>query len=198
MDRSKRQPSARWFSYDSCASYMRATRITKAMTTVVLAVFVFMLVACNRTQSQNASLVDQFEQEITRNKELVFIDSSHLGASADGAILSLHFFADSKVHLYTWGNGFSNYPGTYAFTENNVIELSFTEQRWPHLRILNEGNLFTLARKDGLKSLGKSFVHTDQNGIRRQVDDGDIYPEARPLIFPLTQRLATTKQDAAK
>jgi hypothetical protein len=51
---------------------------------------------------------------------------------------------------------------------------------------------------DGLKSLEKSFVHTDQNGTRRQVDDGDIYPEARPLIFPLTQRIATTKQDAAK
>ncbi|MBA4016672.1 MAG: hypothetical protein C0483_05745 [Pirellula sp.] len=154
--------------------------------------------ACSRAQPQNANLVNQFEKEINRNKELVFIDSSQLGASLDGAILSLHFFADAKVHLYTWGNGFSNYPGTYAFTENNGIELSFADQRWPRLRILNEGNLLTLGREDGLKSLEKSFVHTDEKGMRRPVDDEDLYPEARPLIFPLTQRIATTKQDAAK
>lgn len=177
---------------------MRATRTAKATSTVVLVVLVFMVDACSGPQLQNANLVDQFEQEINRNKELVFIDSSNLGASWDGAILSLHFFPGSKVHLYTWGNGFSNYPGTYAFTENNGIELSFKDQRWPRLRILNEGNLLTLGRMDGLKSLEKSFVHTDQNGIRRPVDDGDIYPEARPLIFPLTQRIATAKQDVAK
>jgi len=177
---------------------MRAARTTKATATVVLVVFVLMLEACSNTQPQNANLVNQFEKEINRNKELVFIDSSHLGASMDGAILSLHFFPDSKVHLYTWGNGFSNYPGTYVFTENNGIELSFTDQKWPRLQILNEGNLLTLGRQDGLKSLEKSFVHTNQFGIRRQVDDGDIYPEARPLIFPLTRRIATTQQDVAK
>ena len=177
---------------------MRTSRATKATATVMLVVFVSMLDACSSTQPENASLVNQFEKEINRNKELVFIDGSHLGASMDGAILSLHFFADSKVHLYTWGNGFSNYPGTYAFTGNNGIELSFTNQKWPRLHILNEGNLLALARMDGLKSLENSFVYTDQNGIRRQVDDGDIYPEARPLIFPLTQRIAGTKQDAAK
>ncbi|WP_395751319.1 hypothetical protein [Prosthecobacter sp.] len=157
-----------------------------------------MLDACSRTQPQNASLVPQFKEEINKKKELVFIDSSHLGASMDGAILSLHFFVDSKVHLYTWGNGFSNYPGTYAYTEDNGIDLSFADQKWPRLRLLKQGNLLALGRKDGLKALEKSFVHTDENGTRRQVEDGDIYPEARPLIFPLVQRIATTKQEAAK
>ncbi|MGC3969520.1 MAG: hypothetical protein QM775_19825 [Pirellulales bacterium] len=165
---------------------------------MVLVVLAFTLAACSKTQPPNANLANQFEKEIDRNKELVFIDGSNLGASTDGAILSLHFFADSKVHLYTWGNGFSNYSGTYAFTDNDGIELSFTNQRWPRLRILNEGNSLTLGRQDGLKSLDKSYVHTDENGVRRQVDDADIYPEARPLIFPLTPRIAAAQQDAAK
>ena len=176
---------------------MRTERITEATVTVVLVVFVFMLDACSRSELKNADLANQFEEAININKEIVFIDSSNLGASRDGAILSLHFFAGFKVHLYTSGNGFSDYAGTYAFTDNNGIELSFTAQSWPRLRILKKGNLFTLERQDGLKSLKKSYIHTDQNGIRRQVDDGDIYPEAQLLIFPLTQRIATAEQDAA-
>ncbi|WP_395739523.1 hypothetical protein [Prosthecobacter sp.] len=170
---------------------------TKATATVVLVVFLFMLDACSRTQP-HANLAPQFKEKIKKNKELVFIDSSHLGASMDGAILSLHFFADSKVHLYTWGNGFSNYPGTYAFTENNGIDLSFADQRWPRLRLSKQGDLLALGRRDGLKALEKSYVHTDENGTRREVDDGDIYPEARPLIFPLIQRIPDTKQGPAK
>jgi hypothetical protein len=152
---------------------------------------------CSRSEIERADLADQFEEEINRHEEIVFIDSSNLGASMDGSILSLHFFPDSKIHLYTWGNGFSNSPGTYAFTENNGIELIFDDQSWPRLRLLNEGDLFILDRQDGLKSLTKSYIHTDQNGVRTKIDDADIYPEARPLIFPLTQRIATAEQDAA-
>lgn len=153
---------------------------------------------CSRSEIKEADLANQFEEAITRNEEIVFIDSSNLGASMDGSILSLHFFPDSKVHLYTWGNGFSNSPGTYAFTENNGIELSFDDQSWPRLRLSNTGNLFILERQDGLKSLTKSYIHTDQDGVRTKVDDSDIYPEARPLIFPLTQRIATAEQNAAE
>ena len=139
-------------------------------------------------------MANQFVAAINERKEMVFIDSSKLGASMDGAILSLHFFPDSKVRLYTWGNGFSNYPGTYAFTGGNRIDLSFATQSWPPLRLLSRGNGFIIERQDGLKSLTKSYIHTDQIGVRTNVDDGDIYPDALPLIFPLTQRTATAKQ----
>ncbi|MBL9081732.1 MAG: hypothetical protein JNK76_08005 [Planctomycetales bacterium] len=133
-----------------------------------------------------------FQAAIEREGEVVFKDSSQLGADADGSILTLHFRPDAKVHLYTWGNGFSNYSGTYAFTEQNGIELSLSDQSWPRLRLVREGDLFVLRRQDGLSSLTKSYVHTDrETGVRTIVDDGDIYPEARPLIFPLTQRIAT-------
>ena len=131
-----------------------------------------------------------FYESITKHEEIVFKDSSNLGANRDGSILTLHFFPNSTARLYTWGNGFSNYSGTYAFTGHNGIELSLDDQSWPRLRLTREDDLFVLERQDGIKSLTNSYIHTDrENGVRTIVDDGDIYPEARPLIFPLIQRI---------
>lgn len=146
---------------------------------------------------ERADLSKLFYEAINRHEEIVLKDSSNLGANMDGSILTLHFFPNSKVRLYTWGNGFSNYSGTYAFTDQNEIELSLGNQSWPRLHLTSEGDFFILERQDGLKSLTKSFIHTDQNGVRTRVDDSDIYPEARPLIFPLTQRIATAEPGAA-
>lgn len=143
---------------------------------------------------ERADLSKLFYEAINEHEEIVFKDSSNLGANIDGSILTLHFFPNSKVQLYTTGNGFSNYSGTYAFTGDDGIELSLGDQSWPPLRLSREGDLFILERQDGLRSLTKSFIHTDrENGIRTIVDDGDIYPEARPLIFPLTQRIVTSE-----
>ena len=151
-----------------------------------------------KSDTERADFSKLFYDAINRRGEIVFKDSSNLGAEMDGSILTLHFLPDSKVHLYTWGNGFSNYSGTYAFTDHNGIELSLIDQSWPRLRFTRGGDLFILERQDGLRSLTKSYVHKDrENGIRTIVDDGDIYPEARPSIFPLTQRIATAEQDAA-
>lgn len=163
--------------------------------TLLLATF---LLGCSRPEIERDGLADRFEEAINRHGEIVFIDSSNLGASMDGSILSLHFLPDSRLYLYTWGNGFSNYSGTYAFIENNGIELFLDDQSWPRLRLSNKSDLFILERQDGHKSLTKSFIHTDQNGVRTNVDDGDIYPEARPLIFPLTQRIGAHKQDTSE
>jgi hypothetical protein len=150
-----------------------------------------------KSGAERADFSKVFYEAINSHQEIVFKDSSNLGAKMDGSILTLHFFPNSKVRLYTWGNGFSNYSGTYAFTEHNGIELSIGDQSWPRLRLTREEDLFILDRLDGSKSLSKSFIHTDlKNGVRTIVDDGDIYPEARPLIFPLTQRLVTAEQDA--
>ena len=148
------------------------------------------LLSCSRSETESANLPDPFVKAINEQQEIVFMDSSNLGASMDGSILSLHFFPHSNVHLYTWGNGFSNYRGTYTFTENNGFELSFEDQCWPPLRLSNKEGQFIIERQDGLRSLTKSFIHTDQNGVHTKVDDGDIYPEARHLIFPLGQRVA--------
>lgn len=154
---------------------------------------------CGCTSSTEPGDVSKlFQEAIDRHGEIVFKDSSNLGADFDGSILTLHFLPNSKVLLHTWGNGFSNYSGTYAFTEHDGIELSLSNQSWPRLRLSREGDLFVLNRQDGLSSLTKSFIHTDlDNGVRTIVDDGDIYPEARSLIFPLTQRIATAGQPAA-
>jgi hypothetical protein len=151
-----------------------------------------------KSSTQQGELSKLFQEAIDREGEVVFKDSSKLGADADGSILTLHFRPDTKVVLHTWGNGFSNYSGTYAFTEQNGIELSLENQSWPRLRLTREGDVFVLQRQDGLSSLTKSYVHTDrETGVRTIVDDGDIYPEARPLIFPLTQRVATAERAAA-
>lgn len=147
-----------------------------------------------KSDIERADLSKLFLEVINTHEEIVFKDSSNLGANIDGSILTLHFAPDSKVRLYTTGNGFSNYSGTYAFTENNGIELSLSDQSWPQLRLTREGDFFILERQDGLRSLTKSFIHTDrESGVRTIVDDGDIYPEARPLIFPLTQRSVTAE-----
>ena len=149
------------------------------------------------SDTERGDLSKLFCEAINRHGEIVFKDSSNLGANTDGSILTLHFIPNSKVRLYTWGNGFSNYSGTYAFTEHNGIELSLSDQSWPRLRLTREGDLFILKRQDGLRSLTKSFIHTDrENEVRTIVDDGDIYPEARPLIFPLTERIVTAEQEA--
>ena len=155
-------------------------------------------VGCSQPGMEQAPLTDRFEEAIHRNEEIVFVDSSNLGASMDGSILSLHFFPDSRVHLYTWGNGFSNYPGTYAFTEDHGIELFLEDQSWPLLRLSGEVDSFVLERQDGRRSLTRSHIHTDQEGLRTRIDDADIYPEARSLIFPLTQRIEVEKQDATE
>jgi len=142
--------------------------------------------------AEDAALIRAFTEAVDK-QEMVFIDSSNRGASMDGAILSLHFFPDAKIQIYTWGNGFSNYTGSYTVTENNEMTLSFKTQSWPRLRLSAKGDSFVIERLDGLTSLTKSFVHTDENGVRRIVDDGDIYPEARPFIFPLTQRASAPR-----
>lgn len=150
------------------------------------------------SRTEQGDLSKLFHEAIDRDGEIVFQDGSNLGADADGSILTLHFLPDAKVVLHIWGNGFSNYSGTYAFTEHNGIELSLSDQSWPRLRLSREGDLFRLQRQDGLSSLTKSYIHTDRaTGVRTIVDDGDIYPEARPLIFPLTQRMAIAERDAA-
>lgn len=147
-----------------------------------------------KSVTEKTGLSKLFHEAINRHGEMVFKDSSNLGADSDGSILSLHFLPDSKVWLYTWGNGFSNYSGTYTFTTPNEIELSLDRQIWPRLRLAREGGLFILERLDGLRSLTKSYVHTDlESGVRTIVADGDIYPEARLSIFPLTQRIATAE-----
>lgn len=148
---------------------------------------------CSRSDVGTVDLAGRFHEALRRSQEIVFVDRSNLGASWDGAIVSLHFFPDSKVHLYTWGNGFSNHGGTYEFTENNGLKLSLTDQSWPPLRLLTEGDSFVLERQDGLKSLTRSHIRTDPNGVRRNVDDSDIYPQARSLIFPLVQRTEPAK-----
>lgn len=147
--------------------------------------------------TEKAGLSELFQEAVHRHGEMVFKDSSHLGADSDGSILTLHFLPDSKVWLYTWGNGFSYYSGTYTFTGPDELELSLDRQIWPRLRLAREGDVFILERADGLRSLTKSYVHTDgESGVRTVVDDGDIYPEARPFIFPLTQRIAPAEPNA--
>lgn len=155
--------------------------------------------SCGCTSSTEPGDLSQlFQEAIDRDGEVVFKDGSQLGADADGSILTLHFRPDAQVVLHTWGNGFSNYSGTYSFTEHNGIELSLEDQSWPRLHLTREGDVFVLRRQDGLNSLTKSYVHTDrETGVRTVVDDGDLYPEARPLIFPLTQRIATAERLSA-
>ncbi|MBE2286790.1 MAG: hypothetical protein IAE77_25255 [Prosthecobacter sp.] len=148
---------------------------------------------CGRSDVGTGDLAERFDEALRRSQEIVFVDRSNLGASWDGAIVSLHFFPDSKVHLYTWGNGFSNHAGTYEFTKNNGLTLSLTDQSWPPLRLLAEGDSFVLERQDGLTSLTRSHILTDPNGVRRKMDDADIYPQARSLIFPLVQRTEPAK-----
>ena len=173
-------------------------RSAQKMKLVLSFLLASLLCGC-KSGAERADFSKLFYEAINRHGEIVFKDSSNLGANMDGSILTLHFFPDSKVHLYTWGNGFSNYSGTYAFTAHNGIELSLGDQSWPRLRLTREGDVLSLEREDGLRSLTKSFIHTDrESGVRSIVDDGDIYPEARLSIFPLTQRVITAEPDAVE
>ena len=153
---------------------------------------------CNRMEITKLDLKKHFEEEISRHEEVVFRDSSNLGAKMDGSILTLHFAPASKVRLYTWGDGFSNYSGKYTLPEKNVIELDLEGQSWPELSLSREGGLFILNRRNGIRSLTKSHILTDRNGVRTSVDDADIYAEARSLIFPLTQIIKAKEEGEAE
>ncbi len=143
------------------------------------------------------SLANEFQLALKNKQEIVFIDSSNRGASMDGSILNLHFFENSKLHAYTYGNGFSNYLGSYAFPGNNRIEIQLKDQDWPELVLSKEGDRFFLRRRDGSRSLTNHIVFTDKDGTRSVISDGDIYPEAESRIFPLKQKVSEVERGTA-
>jgi hypothetical protein len=163
-----------------------------------------LLISCSKqTREQTKSsdtgnlLVEEFQHALSNKKEIVFKDSSHLGATTDGAILDLHFFTNSQLMAYTWGNGFSYYSGTYTFPGNNRVEIHLKDQNWPELVLSKEGERFQLKRTDGLRSLTKHIIFTNKDGTRSLINDGDIYPEAESRIFPFTQRIDNAAKDSA-
>lgn len=133
-------------------------------------------------------LIEEFQLALANSKEIVFIDSSKMGAAIDGSILNLHFFPNSKMKAWVYGNGFSEYRGTFVFPGNNRVEIHLEKQIWPELILSKNGDHFLLTRTDGLRSLTKYFYYKNDDGTRSLGDDGDIYPGAESKIFPFTQK----------